>query len=234
MDEASSAPVLHFLHIAKAGGTAIRVAIKPHWTTGRYRLQPHPHKFTFREVPAGEKVFFFLRDPIARFVSAFYSRQRQGLPLKVDRQWSPEEAVAFGKFHTPNELASALASNDEAARLSASHAMRGIFHVKTTFLDCFESDAYFLSRLSDVLFIGFQESLAQDFERLKIKLDLPPSVQLPDDERAHRNPAGLDKHLDDKAIAALRAWYARDYDFLHLCQQLAPQVNGGGKLTKAA
>jgi len=234
MDDASRAPVLHFLHIAKAGGTAIRVAINPHWTTGRYRLQPQPHKFTFREVPLDEKVFFFLRDPIARFVSAFYSRQRKGLPLKVDYEWSPEEAIAFGNFHTPNELALALASSDEAKRNAATAAMRGIFHVRTTFLDCFESKAYFLSRLSDVLFIGFQESLTRDFEQLKIKLDLPAAVQLPDDERAHRNPAGLDMRLDDKALAALQAWYARDYDFFRLCQRLAPQVNGRGDLAKAA
>jgi hypothetical protein len=234
MDDSSSAPVLHFLHIAKSGGTAVRVAITPHRTAGRYRLKQHPHEFAFRQVPAGEKVFFFLRDPIARFVSAFYSRQRKGLPLKVNRDWSPEEEIAFGMFRTPNELAMALASHDGEARQAATNAMCGIFHVKDKFLDCFESEAYFLSRLSDALFIGFQESLTQDFERLKVKLDLPASVQLPDDVNAHRNPPGLDKRLDDDAIAALRTWYARDYDFYRLCQHLAPQVNGDGQLAKTA
>ena len=71
---------VHFLHIRKTGGTAVKHALKSHLRTRRYLIFLHKHNVKLKDVPVGDKVFFFLRDPVSRFVSGFYSKQRRGRP----------------------------------------------------------------------------------------------------------------------------------------------------------
>jgi hypothetical protein len=171
-------------------------------------------------MPEGDGAVFCLRSPTSRFISGFYSRQRQGQPRYFER-WTPDEKIAFEEFQTPNHLALALSSADAAARLRAEKAMRSIEHVKNGYAKWFESEEYLLSRLSDIFFIGFQETLAEDFEILKSKLGLPFNLKLPtDDITAHRNPEHLDKKLNEPAIENLNRWYADDFRFLALCQKI--------------
>ena len=76
---------LHFLHIGKTGGTAVKHALKPVAAAGHLML--HGHDVRLHDVAPGEQVFFFLRDPLSCFVSAFYSRQREGRrPGHVDAE----------------------------------------------------------------------------------------------------------------------------------------------------
>ena len=72
--------------------------------TKDYLIIPHGHSATFHDVPNGDLVVFFVRDPVSRFVSGFYSRQRQGLPAH-NSPWNVGEKVAFDKFATANDLA---------------------------------------------------------------------------------------------------------------------------------
>jgi hypothetical protein len=212
--------VLHFLHIGKTGGTAIKSALKPHQVTSRHAIVLHGHRFTLREMPRGDKAIFCLRNPVTRFISGFYSRQRQGQPRHFER-WTPEEAVAFAQFETPNQLAVSLSSTNNAERLHAESAMRNIGHVRNLYSQWFESEEYLLSRASDIFFIGFQETLADDFETLKLMLGVPATVKLPDDDiGAHRNPAHLDKKLGVQAIENLHRWYAEDFRFFNLCREI--------------
>ena len=44
-------------------------------------------------------------------------------------------------------------------------------------------------------------------------------VSLPrTDSESHRSPAGEDRELDSEALAALRIWYADDYEILAACK----------------
>lgn len=213
-------PRMHFLHLGKTGGSAVKYAIEncrnPHV---KYVVYLHPHETTLRDVPPGEKFFFFLRDPISRFVSGFYSRQRQGRP-RYFMAWTPDEKIAFERFASPNELALALSSEDPGDKAAAEAAMSSILHLKDPYLSWFESEEYFSSRLPDLLFVGFQEQLAADFEVVKAKLGLP-HIALPQDEvQAHRNPANLDKRLDERAVANLQERYAPDFGFVELCRRI--------------
>lgn len=219
---------LHFLHIGKTGGTALAHVFKEHTLTNKYEIVVYfHHHITLRDVPEGEKVLFFLRDPIARFVSGFYSRQRRGRPLN-NYEWDAKERVAFETFTTVNQLGAALADKSSDTHARAEQALKDIYHVRSSYYDWFESDEYFLSRLPDILFIGFQESLDRDFATLKQLLAFPENAQLPtDDIQAHRNPAGLDKTLRPEASAALEAWYARDYHFYNLCKRIVTKKQHG-------
>ena len=200
--------VFHLLHIGKTGGTAVKYALNHHLEvlvdggnrnkkTATVSLPDissvfhlHPHDVHLRDIPEGEKIVFFLRDPANRFISSFYSREREGKP-RYYFPWKPEEAISFKHFPTANQLANGLGSdNPEVAGLAA-EAMQSIFHVKTSFWDWFEDEDYFLSRKEDIFFVGFQESLNADFERLKSKLKLPETVQLPtSDADSHKEQTG--------------------------------------------
>ena len=170
------------------------------------------------DVPDGEAVFFFLREPVSRYISGFYSRQRKGAP-RYYFEWSKGEETAFGMFNTPNELACALSDPDPMRKLAAEKAMASIQHVRMKYAYWFDEMSYFRTRRNDIIFVGFQERLVEDFERLKLRLGLPVEIALPDDNiRSHRNPVNLDRNLDDIALRNLNFWYADDIRFYKTCQ----------------
>lgn len=212
-------PKMHFLHIGKTGGSAAKTGIGNYLLHGHYKIYLHEHRFSLEQVPRGEKVFFFLRDPISRFVSGFYSRQRKGLP-RYENKWSEGEAKAFKVFTTPNALASALADGEGDAYLRAIDAMHAIKHVNH-YSDWFKDLTYFETRLDDIFYIGFQENLSQDFPYLISALGLPDTIHLSDDEIiAHKNPDNLDKNLEQRSIVALQLWYQKDFEFYTYCRSL--------------
>jgi hypothetical protein len=216
---------IHFLHLGKTGGSAVKYALKSCPKRTGFVLYLHPHRVRLRDIPRGDKVFFFLRDPVSRFVSGFYSRKRQGRP-RYDSPWSPAEREAFKYFQTPDQLGRALASRDGLESRRAEAAMNAIHHVRDSYWKWFESKEYLLSRLQDILFIGFQERLNRDFQRLKTILGLDGSdTRLPvDNFYAHRNPQHLNQPLSPVAVSRLREWYACDYQLMTLCRRL---VEGG-------
>jgi hypothetical protein len=215
---------VHLLHIGKTGGTVLKHALEAHPRTSRFAIVLHDHGTRLRDVPEGEKVVFFLRDPLTRFVSGFYSRQRKGRP-RHDSPWSRGERAAFERFRSPSELAIALSSPDATAQAHARRAMWAIHHLRSTLI-WLESERCLASRLPDIFYIGFQETLNEDFERLKQKLGLPAGLLLSDDEVvAHKNPAHLDYRLGDLAVTNLRAWYRADQRMLDFCRAHAAEVN---------
>lgn len=216
---------VHFLHTGKTGGTAVKTALENNRVTDEYAIILRQHKTTLKDIPRGQYVFFLLRDPAARFVSAFQARQRQGWP-RHDAPWDRNEERAFAVFHTPNQLARALSSDDEILRQQAVHAMNSIKHLRQSYRYWFGTDSYFLSRLPDIALVGFQETLAADFEQLKIKLGLPPDLELPHDPIAsNRAPTTDNTELDEIAICNLKKWYAQDYAFVALCTAICDGIN---------
>jgi hypothetical protein len=213
-------PVAHLIHVGKTGGTALRQTLLPYVDAGRYTIFLHGHSMTLPRLRHGEKAFFFQREPVSKFLSAFYYRQRQAQPY-WHVPWWPEEALAFAQFRSANDLANALSAADGELRARAVHAMRSIHHVKDSVFRWLADETYFLSRLDDILFIGFQEQFGQDFEALKRILHLPDTVHLPTEDSGvyQKTPARL-KYLDATAEANLRAWYARDVEFYELCRRI--------------
>jgi hypothetical protein len=180
----------------------------------------HPHNITLRQIPKGDRVFFAIRDPIDRFVSGFYSRQRQGKP-RINSPWTPAEAEAFGHFGTVDSLGRALTSTDLEERAAARTAMESISHVRVSYWNWFGNMRTFARRLDDLLLILWVPELTTSFACLCDLLGLPDEPFLPDDDvLAHRNPAGVDRTLSVEARANLEAWYAQDRAFVAMCSQL--------------
>jgi hypothetical protein len=218
-------PVAHFLHVGKTGGTAIKVALRGVADRTRFAVNLHRHAARMSDLPHDEPFFFGVRDPVARFVSGFSSRQRQGRPAH-NSPWRPEEAVAFGRFASPEELALAISGGPAGTTRKtdrydeAVHAMNAIEHVNQSFWYWFEDDDHLRAATDRVLWIGRQEHLETDLLLLAEVLGLPELV-LPDTpELAHRAPPGATTALSEEAEANIRLWYRRDYDFLELCDEL--------------
>jgi hypothetical protein len=233
LDRMRGKRILHFLHIGKTGGTAVLTALLG-VDDRRYRFYYRGHHGTLADVQAGDSCFFFVRDPVTRFVSAFHSRQREGRP-RYYYPWNAEERTAFERFKTPNELAVALSSDDADTRAAAERAMRGIKHIKTPLAWWSGTEEYLRQRRSAVLFVGAQEQLTEDFARLKALLGIEATLAQ-DEVTSHRNPGHLDRTLDPSAIENLRTWYAADYTrlttlrewFPHLPDYEASRVGGIG------
>lgn len=206
---------VHFLHIGKTGGSAIKSILNNFLETPKYSIKLHGHGTSLKDIPKGDSVIFFLRDPVTRFISGFYSRQRKGQP-RYYSEWSLKEKEVFEHFSTPNEVAVSLASEQASAKM----AMKCVQHF-SRYSKWYVDLDYFKSRTDDILFIGFQESLDSDFERLKSILGIPEEINLPtDDTTAHRNPNNVDKSIDENGIEALKKWYLEDTKFIELCKEI--------------
>jgi hypothetical protein len=219
---------VHFLHISKTGGTAVKHALKT-LPGAQSWLHLHRHETRLSDVPAGERMFFFLRDPVTRFVSSFYSRQRKGAP-KYNRPWTSGETLAFSQFDTAQSLAAALSSRDGELRTNAVAAMRGIKHVKASYWLWLKSKELLRARAQDILFIGQQEFLESDFKVLAGLLGLDAGELPRDPVQAHRNPADVDRRLSDEAKENLRAWYQADYEAIQVCSEIARERRLGGSI----
>jgi hypothetical protein len=225
-------PRAHFLHVGKTGGTAVKTALEPLVESGPFSLALHKHPFTLAKVPDGELFFFALRDPIERFVSGFYCRQRQGWP-RYEQPWSPYEKLAFDRFTSANALALALSSDDEAERFAGERAMRSVQHLGSVWR-WFGNEDDFKAREPCLLKVLFADQLDQDFTDLIEKLGLEGfHPALPhDDVNSYRAPSDPDP-LDDEAVENLRRWYRRDYEFFDLCRHLAGRRPQGSDPTVA-
>jgi hypothetical protein len=203
-------PRAHFLHIGKTGGTAVRTALDGE-RCRRYRLTLHSHGTRLEHLPADDVAIAFVRDPLSRFVSGFYSRQRRGRP-RYDFPWSPGEEVAFQRFSSPDELARALSSPESVEREAAATGMESIQHVRDHQSGWFGPDPERAVGQGRFLFVGSQENLQEDFDRLKRLLGTDGAIRLPQDPVAsHRNPDGLDRSLSPEAKENLFLWYQKDF-----------------------
>jgi hypothetical protein len=213
---------VHLIHIGKTGGTAIKHALAEAPRPRGLDLVLHGHDIALDAIDPAEPVIFSLREPVSRFTSAFYSRQRCGRP-RYFFPWSELEQCVFSAFPTPEALALALADPGAEHHALAREALEGIRHFRRL-NRWLIGEEFLLARRSQILFVAFQESLSRDFETLRRLLDLPSSVVLPTGEvEAHRNPPGLRKEIAPAGLAALRHWYAEDARLIATCRQLMAQ-----------
>lgn len=218
---------VHFLHLRKTGGTALKSALSGYSVTPRCMLYFHPHRITLRHIPRGHQVMFVTRDPVSRYVSGFFSRLRQGAPSH-HVPWRGDEEWAFSQFLDPNALALAL-DPDHPAHAKAVRAMQAISHIRFGYWDWFGDEAALAARRDEILFIGRLENFTADFELLKKPLGLPADLALPHDPKlANRDSAnrGDTSPLEPEAVKWIKNWYRRDYDFLDFCAQWRDEQQG--------
>lgn len=208
--------VVHMLHPGKTGGTALKYVLRRNRETSTHFIFPHPHKIRLVDIPPWDDFFFFVRDPVDRYVSGFNSRLREGRPRYV-KPWTLKEKWAFKRFSTAEELALALGSEDRKRRREAERAMRSIRHVNKGYDNWVGSGPMLRRRRNHLLMVGRLETIDADFIRLKRVLNLPADAALPAAEKAaHKDPGVAPRTLSDEAKANIRRWYDEDYRLMEL------------------
>ena len=218
--EAVGGVPVHFLHVGKTGGSAIKRGLRRAGSAGsRYgTVLVHPHRVHLDHLPAQAPFFFFLRDPVARFLSGFYSRLRKGEP-RYHLEWTTAERAAFGGFGTPQELASALGGG-VLQRRRAECALRSIRHLSPVIESIAPAE-----RLGDVadrvVYVGRQETLTAEWPVLLRQLGFPVDVRLPKNPvAAHAGSPHEDRSLEPDQVEALRRYYADDEALVAFCERL--------------
>jgi hypothetical protein len=212
-------PRAHLIHIPKTGGTSLKAVLRPLTNAGPYELVFHHHHVRLENLPEGDKVYFVVRDPVARFVSGFNQRLRQGQP-HFDNPWKPDEKIAFEFFSTPNALAEGLSSVDAQTYHRALWSMSVIIHLRDPYWHWFRNRDYMRKRAGDLLTIHWLPDLGDTFPLLVDQLGLPAETKLPSDHMAsNRTPGQYNDKLSSVARFNLDRWYARDWSFVDFCSE---------------
>lgn len=196
---------VNFLHIGKTGGSTIKESLK---------------EFEGKNTPYGDIIFtghhgglqpihnniFFLRNVVDRYVSAYLSGYRQGLP-RYNVPWTPAEKFYFEKFPSPNILAESLFVDNEAHK-----AIMNLRHVNRPFISYIGDTDHIIKCTNNILYIGIMETLEEDFDKICKILEIESSI-ITDDVKSHKTPEKYNdmKFMSDKAIQNIRKLYDIDY-----------------------
>ena len=209
------------LHIGKNGGTAANAVIKANNKLGVGEfVNCYKHKVGLQDVADDnmcERLMFFIREPVARYISAFNSRLRMGYP-RHHGEWSPREEIAFEHFKTPNQLAEALSSEDPKRRQLAHDAMIGIRHLRRAYEHYLGSVELLEQEKDRIYFIAQTETFGPDFDLMRKLIGVSPDLELPtDDYGAHRTPEGFEKTVSELGRKNVQDYYKTDYAIYNWC-----------------
>lgn len=216
-------PTTCLLHIGKTGGSNLKSILRHNAERLPGTLEVCGHAATLKntraEFGADRRLAFVVREPTARFVSAFNSRMRQGRPT-YNGLWRPEEAAAFLWFETPNDLAEGLGSTSERVKSAALFAMESITHLKKNYQH----------------YLGGLTALKREDARIEMCIDLADldanmdrvlarlgieGAEIPSETRRHATPPSLSTGLSPEGEAALRDYWAEEYHIYDYCRSIA-------------
>ena len=209
------------LHIGKTGGTAVKTVLNASRKLGAGKsFTVFKHEVGLAAVAEGnlcERLMFFIREPVDRFVSAFNSRLRKGFP-RHNAKWNVREEVAFAHFKTPNELAEGLSSDDPDIREVAVGSMMSIMHLRRSYEHYLGSLELLEQEKERIYLIGATETFDADFSLMRAVLGIADDIALPtDDYGAHRTPDGFERTVSDLGRRNVQDYYKTDYAIYDWC-----------------
>ncbi|WP_306114811.1 MULTISPECIES: sulfotransferase family 2 domain-containing protein [unclassified Roseovarius] len=209
------------LHPGKTGGTYLKSVIRHNRSRWSRPIQLLSHRetitSTLRDFGSDRKLAFTFRDPVARFVSAFQSRRRQGRPT-YSRMWSPAEATSFLFFDTANQLAEALDSSNERDKSAAFFAFNAIMHIKTNYSFHFESLKTLANETGNIITCIDTQNLQRDLPFFLTAIGIE-EFELPDTDARHANPETTDQ-LSDRALRNLQSFWAMEFEFYQFFKEM--------------
>ena len=154
---------------------------------------------------SSEVYFFFVRNPISRFVSAF---QFSMVDDTHNKQSCANIRKKYGVFTNANHLAESLYSNDETIKQLARNAMDDIYHMDgiTRYL---LSVGNVQANVNKIFFVGRFEFFNEDIKELCKMLNSPCPAAIP-----HHNKLSYQCNLSNEAKYNLKKWYQTDYDII--------------------
>jgi hypothetical protein len=214
----SQNPPIAFIHIGKTGGTYVKQVIRHNLDAPAKIILPGHIPLAELEATHTSRLrfCFVFRDPMARFVSGFYSRLRMGRPLRKVK-WSTQEAVAFNFFPTANALAEALNSSDDRLKSAAIFAMGAIRHVHRGYGFHFGPQIDFtLNALERLQVCVDLEHLDQNLPAFLEKIGIANGRIPPRSDP----PVSYDRNLSPLAQENLRNFWHEEFDFYDMFKKL--------------
>jgi hypothetical protein len=203
----------------KTGESVVKIPREVHNFDQDFEIILHSHSTTLSDIPAGEKVFFSIRDIYTRYCSAFYSRKRKGRPL-FNCRWNEVEEECFNIFDTPEELINGLKSKDSEIAQIAESAFISIKHISRKLSYWLVGTEYLKDRSKDIIYILEQESLNTDLKLFCDKLSLKLNTIMPEGANAiHRN-IERDYRLSIESMKFLNHFYQDDFPLLNICREI--------------
>lgn len=228
LDREWAPDAVYLLHVGKTGGTYLKSVIRYNLAPRQNRVVPLRHRHSTQDVfksgGSQARLAFVFRDPTARFVSGFYSRQRQGRP-QYESIWNPGEAMAFSFFRSPDALACALDSDDPTEKSMAIFAMGQIRHFKRNYAQFFGSVEDF-DRIAPAVTAcldlpDLDDNLGWFLGRLGLE-----NAKLPQAAPRHANSQTLEG-VSEAGEARLRAFWAEEYALYDRMKALAARLREG-------
>jgi len=215
---------LKFIHIGKCGGTTI---VKQS-NLEQYHLQRH-----YKD---NEKYIIWIRNPIARFVSAFYMSYNiinadtsnlniknltldnclapQRFRYKMTHNWTFSKRYDFlvNYFKTPNKLAESITSEDKNTKKLALELMNAKEEHIFKGIGWYLHNGDFIEKNYDkIIFIGTMENMDDDLMKLNNLLNLKINPK----KKIRKNNNNNSKYLSPKAIENIKNFYKNsDYKAL--------------------
>ena len=230
---------VHFVHIGKTGGTAIKHVLRPIFRaeteTALGKVILHKgHTFKLADVPRGDKAIFCVRDPLSLFVSAFHSRLRKGQP-KFYFEWSPAEAAAFERFPTPQALAEGLGSDDADDAHGGGAGDEGDpAHPRDPALPASRPSTSWSTAARSPTSAARRRSTTTGSGSARCS-SCPRTSSCPPTRRSRTAAqASGDPALDPRAEAILREYYTPDYEIIAACERLRAAHGWSGEPPRRA
>jgi len=211
--------MLTLIHIGKTGGSTMEKILK----IKQYHLR--------KNYDINDKFIIWVRNPIARFVSAFnmsyvnvnfkkYIKNTNNLGprsvllrIRIRRYLTKQTDYIFGKrydelinyFKTPNNLAEGLSSNDKIIREKAEELMNNPLEHINKGIGWYLNNGRFVKNRNDkIVFVGKQETMNEDIKKLGVLLNR----ELKNDEtRINYYSTKESKYLSPLAIENIKKYY---------------------------
>ena len=208
-----------YLHIGKTAGTQIAFLAQEINRLSPIKIEIAPHKTKLKDISSESDYFFSIRNPISRFVSAFYTRKNKGGERYL-KDWSPDETMAYSYFPEANDLAESLFVKGEQGRLALA-AMQSVGHIAMHQIDWFVSAGFHLT-LRPPIWIIRQEYFEPDFNDFISRSKIPVSMDMLrgfiNNENSNKTDYKSEVFLSSAAIHNLNIWYSRDMAFYNSCE----------------
>ena len=212
-----------FHHIGKTGGTSLFGSINSvQYENGNKGLlelgvtsRGHSGRFNYG---ADTKVFFTVRDPIARMISGYYCKWfEKGWRKTPSEIESKKKGLSFNDFVTAwrtgeGELGK-WANDLKNSSIHLGRMKKWYKHIKA-----------FKDNPQKVIFVMFQETLRDDFNT--IRSTIPRFSVLPDLPRHNSNPSTRNKTISEQNHRFLADYFKEDYEFVNACEALMHDKTG--------
>ena len=196
-----------FLHLGKTGGTTF-INYTSHY---RPLIEHVRHKkVSLKRVCGHHCAVIFVRDPIDRWISGYYSRYRRGCPQYCSN-WTQCETKYFEQYPSVGALAEALGDNSNSSEIyHAQQMVNCIGHLWLNF-------AFYLKGLetgyTKIGYVGLTDNLTTEFQHFTKKFNMT-QISNHSFERFHTNHVNKTHVLSEKGRLNLIQFLAKDYYYM--------------------